>query len=275
MLIGSTVRTASPHPRVTVPDGTTPVVSFVTVTYGTGPIVVDMIESLVATCSLPCEVIVVDNAHPTRPGRARAELLAATSGVRLVEASANLGFGGGCNAGIERARGRLVGLVNPDLVALPGWLEPLVEVLDTDPTVGIAASVLLDPDGSIQECGQMLYADGTTAPRRATPAGADPIEVGPIEVDHASAACWLMRTVDVSALGGFDEAFHPAYFEDVDLALRVRRTGRRVVVHPLSRVVHHTGTGTPDPPRPAFAQLDTLRRRWPDLATTQPRPPAG
>jgi O-antigen biosynthesis protein len=270
VLIGSTVRTASPHPRVTVPDTSAPVVSFVTVTYGTGPIVVDMIESLVATCSLPCEVIVVDNAHPTRPGRARAELLAATSGVRLVEASANLGFGGGCNAGIERARGRLVALVNPDLVAQPGWLEPLVEVLDTDPTVGIAAAVLLDPDGSIQECGQMLYADGTTAPRRVPPTGTDPIEV-----DHASAACWLMRTVDVSALGGFDEAFHPAYFEDVDLALRVRRDGRRVVVHPLSRVVHHTGTGTPDPPLPAFAQLDTLRRRWPDLATTQPRPPAG
>lgn len=270
MLIGSTVRTASPHPRVTVPDTPTPVVSFVTVTYGTGPIVVDMIESLVATCPLPCEVIVVDNAHPTRPGRSRAVLLAATSGVRLVEVGANLGFGGGCNTGIEHARGRLVALVNPDLVAQPGWLEPLVEVLDADPTVGIAAAVLLDPDGSIQECGQMLYADGTTAPRRVSPAGTDPVEV-----DHASAACWLMRTVDVSALGGFDEAFHPAYFEDVDLALRMRRAGRRVVVHPRSRVVHHSGTGTPDPPRPAFAQLDTLRRRWPDLATTQPRPPAG
>lgn len=270
------VRTASPAPRVAVVDDGLPEVSFVAVTYGTGPVVVDMIQSLVDTCSpangasRPIEVIVVDNPHPTRPGRARTRLMVETSGVRVAEPDANLGFGGGCNLGAELARGRLLGLVNPDAVARPGWLDPLVELLDSDDTVGVAAAVLLNGDGSVQECGQMLYADGTTAPRRLLP---DTDE--PVEVDHASAACWLMRTADFRALGGFDPAFHPAYFEDVDLALRVRRAGRRVVVHPRSRVTHHTGTGTPDRPRPAFAQLATLQRKWPDLATTHPRPPAG
>ncbi len=116
----------------------------------------------------------------------------------------------------------------------------------------------------------MLYADGTTAPRRRLPD-----DGAPLDVDHASAACWLVRTADHRALGGFDPAFHPAYFEDVDLAIRTRRAGRRVVVHPAARVVHASGTGTPDPPRPAFAQLAVLQAKWPDLATTQPTPPAG
>lgn len=253
-----------------MPGTDAPEISFVTVTYGTGRIVVDMIASLVETCARAFEVIVVDNPHPARAGRSRAQLLAATAGVRLVEPGANLGFGGGCNAGAELARGRLLALVNPDLVALPGWLEPLVDLLDGDPTVGVAAATLLDPDGSVQECGQVLYGDGTTAPQRSLPATDDPVEVA-----HASAACWLVRTAEFRALGGFDPAYHPAYFEDVDYALRVRAAGQRVVVSPVAKVVHATGTGTPDPPRPAFAQHTILCERWPDLATTHPRPPAG
>lgn len=264
------VCTASAAPRAAVPATDAPRLSFVTVTYGTGRVVVDMIASLVETCDAAFEVIVVDNAHPTRPGRARAEVLAGTSGVRLVEPGDNLGFGGGCNVGAALARGPVLGLVNPDLVTLPGWWEPLVELLDGDQTVGVAAATLLDPDGSVQECGQVLYGDGSTAPIRSFPSADDPIEVA-----YASAACWMVRTTEFRALGGFDPAYHPAYFEDVDYALRVRSAGQRVVVSPRCRVVHATGTGTPDPPRPAFEQLATLRRRWPDLASGYPRPPAG
>jgi O-antigen biosynthesis protein len=265
-----TVRTTSGAPHARVPEVDAPELSFVTVTYGTGRVVVDMIASIVDTCPMALEVIVVDNAHPARPGRSRAHLLAGTAGVRLVEPGENLGFGGGCNLGAELARGRLLGLVNPDLVTLPGWWEPLVALLDGDASIGVAAATLLDPDGSVQECGQVLYGDGSTAPIRSLPRTDDAVDV-----DHASAACWLVRTADFRGLGGFDPAFHPAYFEDVDYALRVRAAGQRVVVAPASRVVHDAGTGTPDPPRPAFHQLASLRHRWPDLAATHPRPPAG
>jgi GT2 family glycosyltransferase len=271
------VRTASPAATVVVPPTEAPEVSFVTVTYGTGPIVVEMIASVAATCPVPFEVIVVDNPHPARPGRSRTSLLASTAGVRVVEPRDNLGFGGGCNLGARLARGRLLALVNPDVVAAPGWLEPLVATLDRDASVGVAAAVLLDPDGTVQECGQELYADGTTAPIRTIPhRESDAIDAdAAIDVAHASAACWLVRTHEFLHLGGFDPAFHPAYFEDVDLALRVRRAGRRVVVHPSSSVRHARGTGTPDRARPAFRQLATLRAKWPDLASTHPRPPAG
>jgi GT2 family glycosyltransferase len=76
-------------------------------------------------------------------------------------------------------------------------------------------------------------------------------------------------------LGGFDPAYHPAYFEDVDLALRARAHGWRVVVHPGVTVVHHRGTGTPGRAAPASAQREILLRRWPEIRWLQPDDPSG
>ena len=76
---------------------------------------------------------------------------------------------------------------------------------------------------------------GTTAPRRLLP---DTDE--PVEVDHASAACWLMRTADFRALGGFDPAFHPAYFEDVDFGWRARLSGHRITYSREAAVRHRS-----------------------------------
>jgi GT2 family glycosyltransferase len=258
--------TASPVARTIVPASHDPLVSFVIVTYGTGAIVVDAIESLVATAgSRAVEVIVVDNAHPRAGDRAFTELLLATAGVRVVRPPVNLGFGGGCELGALHARGGYLAFVNPDVVALDGWLQPLLAVLDADPTVSIAAPVLLDPDGAIQECGQRLFADGTTRPHLHVP----PAASGPVTVDYASAACWVMRAAEHERIGGFDPAFFPAYFEDVDLALRARLLGGRCVVVPSARVVHRIGSGTADRPAPAHAQRELLVARWTSIAHTQ------
>lgn len=256
--IGTEQRTASAAPLVTLPDADEPAVSVVIVTYGTGPVVIDCLAALAATTAgTPVEAIVVD--QPPPPGRERALPAAArlrlvTAGVRLVHAPANFGFGGGNALGVARARGERIVLLNPDAVVQDGWLEPLLAVLD-DPTVGIAAPVLLNPDGSVQEAGQTLVG-ADTAPVLDEPAA--PVT----DVTYSSAACWALRRADWERIGGFDPAYHPAYFEDVDLALRARRLGLRAVVVAASRVVHHRGTSTGEAPRPAFAQQAVFRRRW-------------
>jgi GT2 family glycosyltransferase len=267
----SIVRTASPAPLVEVPPAGEPRVSFVLVTYGTGPIVTDAIGSIVATTDgMPIEVIVVDNPHPRAVDRSFSELALSTRGVRVLRAATNLGFGGGCNAGAALARAPVLALINPDVTVSVGWIAPLLDVIEGDDTATIVAPVLLDEDGSVQECGQLLYADGTTRPRRQRPPGS-----APFEVDHASAACWLLRTEAFRRLGGFDEDFHPAYFEDVDFILRARRDGGRCVVHPGVAVTHASGKGTPDTPPPAHPQRELLISKWPELATTAPIPPSG
>lgn len=268
---GDTWRSRSPAPLVHVPPAAAPAISFVFVTYGTGTVVITAIASLVdslvdSDLDLDLEIVVVDNEHPTRPHRTCNHLLLDTAGVRVVRPGRNLGFAGGCNAGVRLTSAATIGLVNPDVEFAPGWIEPLLAALDDG--VGIAAPVLREPDGSVQSAGHRLFADGSTAPIVVAP--------GPGEVDrpdYASAACWLMRRATFDSVGGFDEAFFPAYYEDVDLAVRVRSHGGTAVVGDSS-VVHHRGGSTDSADIPdTTPQRLRLLDNWPSLESTQPVPP--
>lgn len=259
--------TASPAPVARFEPTAAPEVSFVVVTYGTGWVVVEMLASLAATVgSTPVEVVVVDNPHPRLPERVTSELLLATAGVTVVQPVSNLGFAGGCELGVRHTSGATLGFVNPDVVFPAGWLDSLLAVLDGGDPPTIVAPVLVDPDGTIQEAGQTLDRTATAWANVNDPGGAV------IDVEYASAACWLVRRADHDRIGGFDPAYHPAYYEDVDYAWRVRRDGGRTAVHGGVRVVHHRGSGTPGHPPALDAQLATLRAAWPQLATTQPSP---
>jgi GT2 family glycosyltransferase len=183
----------------------------------------------------------------------------------VLHPGANLGFGGGCEAGIARATGEFLALLNPDLLFAPGWLDPLLAAL-ADPTVAIAAPVLLNSDHSLQEAGYRLFADGQTRP------DLRPLAPGEVrDTDYASAACWVVRRKELIALGGFDPAFHPAYYEDVDVALRVRAAGNRCVVVGSSQLTHllHGGTPAGGPPD-VTPQRRLLLDRWPSIAADYP-----
>ena len=262
--------TASPRPIAAVTPVSDPDISFVLVTYGTGGVVIDAIESLaasLATDDVAYEVIVVDNEHPIRARRTSTQLLLDTSGVHLVRPHRNLGFAAGCNLGVALARGTNVGFVNPDVEFPPDWLPPLIDALDGD--AAIAAPVLREPDGAVQSAGHRLHADGSTAPVAVAPR---PGEVG--RPHYASAACWIMRRATFDRIGGFDESFFPAYYEDVDFALRAREIGGTVVVGDSS-VVHHRGGSTDSAQVPdTTPQRLRLLENWPSLASTQPTPPS-
>jgi len=260
--------TRSPDPIVRVQRTSTPAVSFVLVTYGTGTVVVEAISSLVesiAGTDLGIEVVVVDNEHAGRPHRTGNHLVLDTAGVRVVRPGRNLGFSGGCNEGARHAVGPTIALVNPDVEFAPGWIEPLLAALAGD--AAIAAPVLRDPDGSVQSAGHRLFADGSTEPITEPPG---PGGIG--HPDYASAACWLLRQTLFDRLGGFDEMFFPAYYEDVDFALRAQPHGGTQVIGDSS-IVHHRGASTasnvvPDTTPQRLHLLDN----WPELASTQPAP---
>ena len=257
--IGTATITAARSAPIVLSPAAQAAVSVVTVTYGTGPIVLECLAALAATLAgVDAEVIVVDQPPPRSRDRAlptAARLRLATAGVRLVVTDRNYGFGGGNTVGVAHAKAPHVVLLNPDAVVRPGWLEPLVAALD-DPAVGIAAPVLLNPDGSFQEAGQTLNRKGGTAPITERPS--TPVT----EVTYASAACWALRRAEYEQLGGFDPRYHPAYFEDVDLALRYARRELRSVVVAASEVVHHAGTGARQRTAWAAPQHAIFRARW-------------
>ena len=225
-----------------VATGDDPTVSIIVVTYGTGPVVLEMLDAVARFTPIAHEVILVD-CLPADPATRTSLLLADRSDIRLLAVDDNLGFAGGNEFGVEHARGEFLCFLNPDVIVGPGWLEPLVAALD-DPVVGIAAPVFVNDDGSLQEAGQLIFADTFTAPVGDTVMPGDRTNVFSRDVDYASAACWLVRRADHLALGGFDCHYHPAYFEDADYALRMEASGKRSRLVADVPVIHRRGLGT-------------------------------
>ncbi len=239
----ATVVTASPDPdAIVVAPTVDPAVSVVIVTYGTTGPVLDTLNALVRHSDVPYEVIVVDNVPDDGRPASRAMLLARTRGVTLARPEWNLGFGGGNDLGVRLARADLVCFLNPDLIVVEGWLEPLIAAL-SDPSVGIAAPALLNPDGTVQEAGQLLYSNGWTGAIGGADVLTGDAQLFTRDADYASAACWLVRRDEHLARGGFDSRFHPAYFEDVDYALRVEAEGKVTRVVCDRPVIHLHGQG--------------------------------
>lgn len=253
---GTITVTDSPAPDVAFPWVDAPALSVVIVTFGTGLVLDRCLASLQRSMeadSLDLEVVVVDNRHPRRGSWVADRLCLTTSGVRLLRADANLGFGGGCAAGISAARADLICLANPDVAFAPGQLARLVDIARGNPG-RIIAPGLLNEDGTTQELGQRIRADGWTSP---VLPGDD------VQHDYASAACWLLSRDLFESVGGFDPAYHPAYYEDVDFVLRAEQLGYELVVVDDVRVVHtqHGSSGQePDVER----QRAVFRERWAD-----------
>ncbi|SFP88755.1 Glycosyltransferase, GT2 family [Amycolatopsis arida] len=223
---------------VAVTTSEQPIVSVVIPTYGKWEYTRRCLASIETNLpTTPFEVVVVDDASPDDA----ADRVARCPGVRLVRAPRNLGFVGACNLGAEHARGELLMFLNNDTEVRPGWLDNLVDTLDTRPDVGLVGAKLVYPDGRLQECGGIIWSDGTGWNYgRGEPAD-EPHFQTVRDVDYCSGAAILVRREVFDRVGGFDARYAPAYYEDTDLAFAVRAAGMRTLVQPASVVVHHEG----------------------------------
>jgi len=214
-------------------------------------------------------VVIVDNASPDGTAeRLREEVEGAT----LIFNEANVGFGAACNQGAEAARGELLCFLNSDALVEPGWLPPLLAMLER-PNVGAAVPMLMNEDGTLQEAGSVIDSVGWAI---ALGGGEDPGRFEyrfAREVDFGSGACMLLRRADFLAVGGFDAAYEPAYFEDVDLSFKLKDRGLRTMYEPRSRVVHvRFGSGSWDAARELMTKnRRVFYRRWAGRLLERPR----
>ncbi len=229
----------------------------------------------IAACgaATPFEVIVVDDASPD----VSAATLARIAGLRLLTLPRNVGFVGACNAGAGMARGRHLLFLNNDTQVTPGWLDALRACFDDVPDCGIAGACLLDPDGRLQECGALVFADGSAWNCGRFEDPSDPRWLYRRECDYVSGAALMIPASLFHEVGGFDARYAPAYYEDTDLAFAVRATDRRVLVQPASTVVHCEGaTAGTDPERGVKRHQVVNRERfaakWSAALRAQPQP---
>ncbi len=190
------------------------------------------------------EVIVVLNGAPAE-SRAIAESHAVVD--RVIALNANVGFGAAANLAASVAVGDYLVFLNDDTRVDPHWLRALFDARRDGERPDVVASLILNFDGSIQEAGSRILSHGGTLQlgrglRLEDPA-AEPL-LEPREVDYGSAAALMVRRELFERVGGFDPIFEPAYYEDVDLQLRVREQGGAVWFEPRARVMHHLGRST-------------------------------
>lgn len=162
--------------------------------------------------------------------------------VRVIHNPQNLGFLRNCNEAASHARGRHIVLLNNDTIVLPGWLDGLVDTLEANPDIGLVGSKLIFPDARVQEVGGIVWQDGSAWNYGRGQNPMEPYLSFMRDCDYCSGASIGVRRADWEALGGFDaQTYENAYYEDTDLAFRIREAGKRVVVQPLSRLVHFEG----------------------------------
>ncbi|MBK8000463.1 MAG: glycosyltransferase [Verrucomicrobia bacterium] len=219
-------------------NGKTPRVSIVIPTFNNLALTKQCLAALYQTTPAAlAEIIIVDNGSTDgsvpffeaeqNAGRLRAALN-----------PQNLGFARGCNQGALEARGEFVLFLNNDTQTQPGWLEAMLNAT-RETQAGVVGCKLLYPDGSIQHAG-IEFINGVPDHRFRHAAANAPEVNQRREFDMVTGACFLMPKKLFVDLGGFDEVFRNGV-EDVDLCLRVRGAGHKVVYEPEAVVIHHEG----------------------------------
>lgn len=162
------------------------------------------------------EIICVDNASADDSA---ALVRTQHPDVQLISQPVNLGFAGGVNAGMAAANGELFVLLNQDCLVSSGWLESLRATFAANPTCGIAGAVLEDDAGAINHAGALIT----------RPLGyGEHIQKPPTQdtaVDYVTGAIFAISRPVWERIGGMDEDFYPAYYEESDYCYRARRHG--------------------------------------------------
>ena len=212
------------------------------------------------------ETIVQDDASPEYIGP-----MVIPPGIAVCQRNEhNLGFGQNCNSGAARAHGDVLLFVNQDVFAVPGWSNGWDSILLSafaDASIGIVGPRLLFLNLSVQSAGGLFDAHGQPFhPCLGYSNPHHPDVSTPKVVSWVTGAALAVRRELFYAVGGFDPVYK-AYFEDVDLSMKVREAGFKVWYEPRATLIHQTGSTGGSPYFMQSAQ--TFKQRWVDTGKIQ------
>jgi GT2 family glycosyltransferase/glycosyltransferase involved in cell wall biosynthesis len=194
--------------------------------------------AVLLTCAgLPVEVIVVDDGSTDRT----AHLEEIWSGVRVVRHAKAQGFVRACNAGAAIARGDHLVFLNNDTEPTGRWLDELHLPFLAFADVGMTGAKLVYPDGKLQDAGNIVWNNGRPWNLGRGGNRADPGLNYTRPSDYLSGAAFMIPRATWNAVGGFSPEFEPAYYEDTDLAFKVRAQGLRTLYAAKATVIHYEG----------------------------------
>lgn len=215
---------------------TQPLVSLISVNYNTTKDILEFVETVKQLSYKNIEVIIVDNGSTVPP---RKELMDAYPTLTYIQSDKNLGFAGGNNLGIASAKGEYLFFLNSDTILFPYSLEPLIEFLEKNPTVGMASPKVLYPDKkTIQYSGGISINPYTGRGR----------QLGLFEEDlgqydrcyetgwgHGAALIVPRRVID--KIGPMPDEYF-LYYEEIDWGEQAKRAGFSVYFIGTSAIIH-------------------------------------
>ncbi len=233
--------------------------AIVVVTHNSAEVIGPCLEACLAAG--PAEVLVIDNLSSDGTAQEARRF----AGARLIANNRNFGFAGAVNQGVRATTAPFVLLLNPDAVLVSGLDE--LERAGAQPGVGAAAGLLTDAGGLPQQ-GFSIRRLPTVASlvfeilglNRLFPS--NPVNrhyrcfdldlTAEQDVEQPAGAFLLFRRDAWERVGGFDEGYHPVWFEDVDFCRRLAAAGYRVRLVPSARARHRGGH--------SFRSVDTGQR---------------
>ncbi len=220
-----------------------PLVSIITVNYNQSAVTCQLIESL-RFCTYPhLDIIVVDNGSPSD----NPEIIPKKyPEVLLIKTGANLGFAGGNNAALPHARGKYLLLINNDTEVEPGFLQPLVRLLESNPDIGMVSPRIqfFHTPGILQFAGFTPFSRITA---RNFAIGFGQKDEGQYcdvrETASIFGAAMLVPRRVLDDVGPMDEIYF-LYYEEHDWAARIKKSGYKIYYDGRSLVLHKESIST-------------------------------
>lgn len=206
-------------------------VTFVTVTHNAGEVIGGFLEQLNPLAKL----VIVDNASTDDT----MEIIASKRpDATIIKNEIGLGYGNGCNCGLDIVTTDYAILANPDSISSDEAVEKMVSAAERYPDAGMIGPTVLNTDGSVELSHDVELWKRKSYGKRAE----EDIPDGDLCSEFLSGAVVLVRMKAIKDIGGFDREFF-LYYEDDDMCYNLRRHGWRLMLIP-DAVVTHIGGGS-------------------------------
>ena len=218
----------------TFPTSTNPRISFVIPVYNGAHHTLECLLSILRMADGNCEVIIIDDGCADET----TTLLSHFENIRVHRNAQNLGFLRSINAGAKIALGEYLVLINNDARLVEGSLTAALDVYESEKNCGLMGARVRHVSGGLQEAGCVIYQNGTTNGYLRYQPQDDLRAMFQRDVDYCSGVFAIIARQHFEALGGLDESYSPAYFEETDFCMRLRERGLRCIYNPRLLIDH-------------------------------------
>ena len=237
------------------------------------------IDGLLTKTDYPdLEIIIADN-DSREPGTLKYFQEVEKRGIRIVKCPGAFNYSDINNKAIAQSTGELVLMLNNDVSMIaPGWLKEMARYFG-DSKIGIVGAKLLYPDGTLQHAGVVLGMGGVAGHRYLGFPGSENGDFGrlalPQDISCVTAACLLIRRSVFDQVGGLDRDNLAVAFNDVDLCLRVRESGYRIIWTPYAVLYHHESKSrgsdlTPEKQSRFQREIHFMHAKWGEKLLSDP-----